>query len=84
MEKLTSNLQSNDYVIGIREVLRAVKSGIAELVYIATDADSTYKQKVLDISVDVKLLSVATMQEMALAVRCEVPTAAIAILKRSK
>lgn len=82
MDNLSKRLQFEAYVVGLKEVMRAIKAGNADVVYVATDADFAYKQRILEIANGVRLLSVATMQEMADAAKCEVPAAAIAILKK--
>jgi large subunit ribosomal protein L7A len=70
-------------VVGTKQVLRHIKEGRVELVYLAADADETIRQTILNAcekcSVDV--LDTHSMKELGDACRIKVGAAAAGVLK---
>ena len=72
-------------VVGVRQALRAVREGRAEMVFVAMDADARLRQQVeREASANgVPLQLVATMEELSSLCRVDVPSAAAAVLKEA-
>ena len=70
-------------VVGARQVLRAMKAGKAEKVFLAMDADAGLRSEVEATAreTEVSLHMVATMEELAQLCRVDVPSAAAAVLR---
>lgn len=69
--------------IGIKQTLKAVEKGIAEIVYIAQDAETKVIEPVLDICKQKKVpvKQVETMIELGKACKIDVGAAAAAVIK---
>ena len=69
-------------VIGTKQVLRALAEGRVSVVYLAADADSALRQKVLEASAQAgaPVCEVPTMAELGKACSIAVKTAAAALI----
>ena len=70
-------------VVGVRQALRTVREGNAEMVFVAMDADARLRHQVEKEAEanGVALRLVATMEELATLCRVDVPSAAAAVLR---
>ena len=70
-------------VVGARQVLRLLRDGALEEVFLALDAAPNLRSQVEQAAkaADVPLQTVSTMEEMAQLCRVDVPSAAAGILK---
>ena len=70
-------------VVGVRQVLRAVKEGNAERVFLAMDANSRLRAQIEQAAreAEVSLELIATMEELAQLCRVDVPSAAAAVCR---
>ena len=70
-------------VVGVRQVLRALKEDRAEEVYLAMDADASLRSTVERAALlcGVPLRLVATMEELAALCQVDVPSAAAAVCR---
>ena len=70
-------------VVGVRQVLRAVRSGEAEEVFLALDADAGLRGEIEREAKKkgIPLTTVSTMEEMAQLCRVDVPSAAAAVIR---
>ncbi len=70
-------------VVGVRQVLRAIKQDRAEAVFLAMDAGPQFRGEVERAARDanVPLQMVATMEELAALCRVDVPSAAAAVYR---
>ena len=73
-------------VVGVRQTLRAVREGNAEMVFLAMDADARMRQQVeREASANgAPLQLVSTMEELSALCRMDVPSAAAAVLKTAQ
>lgn len=72
-------------VVGARQVLRALKEGRAEDVFLAMDADAALRSAVENAAreSETPLHLVATMEELAALCRVDVPSAAAAVCRNA-
>ena len=70
-------------VVGLRQVLRAIREGKAQLVYLADDASDTIRQDVMKEAQthQIPLQKIATMRSLARMCSVDVPASAAAIIK---
>lgn len=70
-------------VVGLRQVLRGLKAGSLQRVYVANDADTFLFQRVTRAAEDagVPVIRVSTMKELGEACRVQVDTAAAGLCK---
>ena len=70
-------------VVGMKQVLRALKAGKAARAYVANDADTFIFQQVIRAAEEagVPCVRVAEMKELGIVCGVEVPAAAAAVLK---
>ena len=73
-------------VVGVRQVLRAVREGKADKVFLAMDAGAAFRGQVENAAKEagVPVQFVATMEELAQLCRVDVSSAAAAALKMSQ
>ena len=78
-----SNENFSPSVVGLRQVLKALKNGSLAMVLLATDADEHYKQTVLAAAkeANVKVVSHQTSDAIAKLYGVEVKSAVAGILK---
>ncbi len=76
-------LNSSNKVAGIKQTKAVVKSGLASVVYVASDADVTLIEPIIELcrEKDIEIVLGMTRKELAKAAHIEVPCAAAAILK---
>ena len=70
-------------VVGVRQVLRALKGNEAEQAFLALDAAPSLRQQIEQAAREagVAVQTVATMEELAQLCRVDVPSAAAAVLR---
>lgn len=70
-------------VVGLKQAVKAIKSGAAKKVYLAKDADDFIKQSVLDacIDKDIQIIYADSMKELGDACGIDIGTSTAAILK---
>jgi len=70
-------------VVGVRQVLRAVKEGSAESVFLAMDAEARLRYQVEQAAKEtgVPLQFIATMEELAALCQVDVPSAAACLIR---
>lgn len=75
------SLKHRNKVVGIKETENAVRAGIADIVYVAEDADFHVVQPLRELCAEsgVRLETVSTRRELAKACGVDVPTAAAAV-----
>jgi len=76
-------LKKADRVIGIKQVTKAVKKGMAQRVFLADDADAHCVAPLIEVchAMAVEPVRVATMKELGQACGIEVGAAAAAVLQ---
>lgn len=77
------NLKHRNKVVGVKQVKNAVKSGRADMVYIADDSDISVKSSMFELCREngIEPIIVETRKELGRACGVDVYTAAAAILK---
>jgi len=70
-------------VVGMKQTIKAIKSGAADKVYMANDADDFIKQSVLDACIDknIQIIYANSMKELGDACGIDIGTSTAAILK---
>ena len=73
-------------VVGVRQVLRALKEGKAETLFLALDAAPQLRSQIEQAAKETGIVieTVSTMEELARMCRVDVPSAAAAVLKESE
>lgn len=76
-------LNSSNKVAGIKQTKAAADSGSASVVYVASDADITMTEPIINLcrEKNIEIVVGMTRKELAKAAHIEVPCAAAAILK---
>lgn len=77
------NLKNRNKVVGVKQVKNAVKSGRADMVYIADDSDISVKSSMFELCREngIEPIIVETRKELGRACGVDVYTAAAATLK---
>lgn len=75
-------LENNLKVVGKKETIKALRKGIAEVVYIAEDADERVVRQVIELAKDQRLpvITVETMVQLGKECNIEVKTATAATI----
>lgn len=75
-------LETNLKVVGKKETLKALRKGIAQVVYIAEDADERVVRQVIELAKDQRLpvITVETMVQLGKECNIEVKTATAATI----
>ena len=70
-------------VVGVRQVLRAIRDGSAETAFLAMDADAHLRSQIEEAAKEhsVPLQMISTMEELSQLCRVDVPSAAAAAVK---
>lgn len=83
MRIFMERLNSSNKVAGVKQTKAAVNSGSASVVYVASDADITLTEPIINLCKEkgVEIVLGHTRKELAKAAHIEVPCAAAAIIK---
>ena len=75
---------AHDKIVGIKQVTKCVEEGLAERVYLATDVDAVFHDRVMEVCAanGVTVQQQVTMDEMGKACGIHVGAAVVAILKK--
>lgn len=80
---MTYRLKSDNKIVGIKQVKRAVESGKISVLFYAEDADETITGDVVDecSQTDVEIIKVESMKELGEACNIDINAAIAALLK---
>jgi large subunit ribosomal protein L7A len=71
-------------IVGAKQTIKAIKSGSAEKVYIAEDAEEKVTKPIIDLCMEhnVEIVYIGTMQKLGAMCGIDVPSAAACIVKK--
>ncbi|QQY79420.1 large subunit ribosomal protein L7A [Keratinibaculum paraultunense] len=80
---MLDKLNTNNKVVGTKQVKRALSNGDAEIVYVAKDADKRIVEDIIKAceEKEVELVYVSSMKELGKACKIDVSAASAALLK---
>ncbi len=82
---MVANLKTQNKVVGIKQVKRALTSHEVEILYIANDVDESIREDILDLASEnkVQVVELNTMKELGDACGIDVGAATAALLKNT-
>ncbi|MCF6463373.1 ribosomal L7Ae/L30e/S12e/Gadd45 family protein [Clostridium sp. Cult1] len=80
---MVSKLNTDNKVVGTKQVKRALMNGKAKIVYIAKDADSKIRNEIATVCVEkqIPIVYVETMEKLGETCKIDVSAASAALLK---